>query len=63
MENKNIYDRRRERKTGRLNIRVSDRELEELNTISYEDDESISQVIRKAIRTYMAERSKKCKDE
>lgn len=62
VEQNRIYGRKRERKTGRLNIRMSDSELAQLSNISYEDDEPISQVIRKAIKTYVIERSKKDRD-
>ena len=39
-------------KRNRLNLRVDDDELEILNLISYEDEESISQIVRKAIKQY-----------
>ena len=39
-------------KRNRLNLRIADDELETLNLISYEDEESISQIIRKAIKMY-----------
>lgn len=44
---------RRERKKNKLNVRMSDSEIETLNRLSYEDDEPVSQIIRKAIRTYV----------
>ena len=43
----------RERKTNRLNMRVSNSEMELLNKMSYENDESISQIVRKAIKAYV----------
>lgn len=39
-------------KRNKLNLRIDDKELEILNAISFEDDESISQIVRKAIRQY-----------
>lgn len=39
-------------KRNKLNLRIDDEDLETLNTISFEDDESISQIVRKAIRQY-----------
>ena len=51
-KNKAMYTRKRERKTNRLNMRVSDSEMELLNKLSYENDESISQIVRKAIKAY-----------
>lgn len=41
-------------KRNKLNLRIDDDDLETLNMISYEDDESISQIVRKAIRQYDA---------
>ena len=48
--------RTRERKSNRINMRVSDSEMTLLNQLSYEDDESISQIVRKAIKAYFKER-------
>ena len=39
-------------KCNRLNLRVSDGELAIINTICVEDEESVSQVIRKALKQY-----------
>ena len=58
MDNKKIdskYPYKRERKTNRLNMRISDTELALLNKFSYETDESISQIIRKAIKAYIVD--------
>ena len=46
-------------KSNKLNLRIADDELEMLNTMSFEDDESVSQIVRKAIRTYNALRHNK----
>lgn len=50
---------KRERKTGRLNLRVSESEMKQINQISYEDDETVAQVIRKAIKAYINDREKR----
>lgn len=42
----------REPKTRRVEIKVSESEIELLNRISIEEDMPVSQVIRKAIRLY-----------
>ena len=42
----------RKRKNNKLNLRITDDEVDILNTISFEDDEPISQIVRKAIRQY-----------
>lgn len=47
------YGTKRERKTNRLNMRVSNSEMAMLNKMSYENDESISQIVRKAIKAYV----------
>ena len=44
--------RKRDSKNYKLNLRISNEELELLNSISFEDDEPISQVVRKAIKQY-----------
>lgn len=54
--NEASFTTQRARKTSRLNMRVSDTEMEILNRLSYEDDESISQVVRKAIKAYINDR-------
>lgn len=56
---KNVHIHKRERKTDRLNVRMSNSDMELLNKLSYESDESMSQIIRKAIRTYVKERQEK----
>ena len=43
---------RKKGKSNRINFRIDDEDLQLLNSISYEDDESMSQIIRKAIRQY-----------
>lgn len=56
-------ERTRKLKSNKLNLRISDDELAILNTISFEDVESVSQIVRKAIRTYDAIRRNKKKFE
>ena len=58
-ENRNEFGQchTRERKKNRINMRVSDSEMSLLNQLSYEDDESISQIVRKAIKAYFKERT------
>ena len=46
-------------KSNKLNLRVNDEELEILHMISFEDDEPISQVVRKAIKQYNTLRKNK----
>lgn len=41
-------------RNNRINLRIDDDELLILNSISYEDDESLSQIVRKAIKQYDA---------
>ena len=55
-QNEYMYSRKRERKTNRLSMRVSDSEMELLNKLSYENDESISQIVRKAIKAYISDK-------
>lgn len=55
-QNEYMHSRKRERKTNRLNMRVSDSEMELLNRLSYENDESISQIVRKAIKAYVSDK-------
>ena len=55
-QNEYMYSRKRERKTNRLNMRVSDSEMELLNKLSYENDETISQIVRKAIKAYASDK-------
>jgi hypothetical protein len=49
---KSADNQQRKSRNYKLNLRISDEELETLNSISFEDDESISQVVRKAIKQY-----------
>ena len=58
-EEKTTSTMKRERKDYKLNLRITDNELEVLNMISFEDDEPISQVVRKAIKVYDAIRKNK----
>lgn len=43
----------RERRNTRLNLRITDSEMELLNMASYEDEEPVSQLVRKAIKMYL----------
>ena len=52
----------RKPKPNKLQLRITDDELETLNTISFEDDESVSQVVRKAIRVYNTYRNNNKRD-
>lgn len=55
MENKkDSVEQKKRNKRNRLNLRIDDDEFETLNLISYEDDENISQIVRKAIKQYAA---------
>lgn len=45
--------RNRERKNNRINLRITDSEIEGLNIVSLNDDEPISQIVRKAIKMYV----------
>lgn len=53
MEEKNVTEQKKRNKRNRLNLRIDDDEYETLNLISYEDEESISQIVRKAIKQYV----------
>ena len=55
-QNEYMHSRKRERKTNRLNMRISVSEMELLNKLSYENDESISQIVRKAIKAYVGDK-------
>ena len=55
-QNEYMHSRKRELKTNRLNMRISDSEMELLNKLSYENDESISQIVRKAIKAYVSDK-------
>lgn len=46
-------EQRKKSKRNRLNLRIDDDELETLNAICFEDEESLSQVVRKAIKQYV----------
>ena len=52
-EETNKQEKRRERKNNRINLRITDSEIEGLNMVSINDDEPISQVVRKAIKMYV----------
>ena len=52
-EETNKQEKRRERKNNRINLRITDSEIEGLNMVSINDDEPISQVVRKAIKMYI----------
>ena len=55
MEKKNeTLEQKKRSKRNRLNLRIDDDEFETLNLISYEDEETISQIVRKAIKQYAA---------
>ena len=53
-KNKDTFVQKKKSKRNRLNLRIDDDEFETLNLISYEDEESISQIVRKAIKQYAA---------
>ena len=46
-------EQKKKSKRNRLNLRIDDEEMETLNSISFEDEESISQIVRKAIKQYV----------
>lgn len=46
-------------KSNVISIRIGEEEAESLNLISYEDDESISQIVRKAVKQYITLRNNK----
>lgn len=50
--------RGRERKSAKLNLRLSKSDVELLNRLSYEEDEPMSQIVRKAIKRYADGRDK-----
>jgi hypothetical protein len=43
---------KKKNKSNRLNLRISDDEFKILNLISFEDEETVSQIVRKAIKQY-----------
>lgn len=51
-EKREVNEQKKKNKRNRLNLRVSDDEFEILNHISFEDEETISQIVRKAIKQY-----------
>ena len=51
--------RDRERRDNRLNLRITESEMNQLNMASYEDDEPVSQLVRKAIKMYLNARRAK----
>lgn len=57
VKKENVRVRKRERKTNRLNMRMSDSEMTVLNRLSYENDEPVSQIVRKAIKAYVSDQS------
>ena len=54
MKKEKIFEEQKKKnKRNRINLRIDDDEFETLNSISFEDEESISQVVRKAIKQYI----------
>lgn len=51
--------RDKELRNTRLNLRITESEMESLNLASYEDEEPISQLVRKAIKMYLNARRTK----
>lgn len=51
--------RDKERRDNRLNLRITESEMDQLNMASYEDDEPVSQLVRKAIKMYLNARRTK----
>ena len=43
---------KKKNKSNRLNLRISDDEFKILSLISFEDEETVSQIVRKAIKQY-----------
>ena len=56
-EDKKTDELKKKSKRNRLNLRIDDDELETLNSISYEDEETISQIVRMAIKQYVTLRN------
>ena len=54
-------EQKKKSKRNRLNLRIDDDEMETLNSISFEDEESISQIVRKAIKQYVMLRNNRKK--
>lgn len=57
MNEKQNETTKKKSKRNRLNLRIDDNEMETLNSISFEDEESISQIVRKAIKQYVTLRN------
>ena len=57
MNEKQNETTKKKSKRNRLNLRIDDDEMETLNSISFEDEESISQIVRKAIKQYVTLRN------
>ena len=54
MKKEKVFEEQKKKnKRNRINLRIDDDEFETLNSISFEDEESISQVVRKAIKQYI----------
>lgn len=49
--------RKRELKDCKINLRISKSDFDVLNGISLKEDLPVSQIIRKAVRTYVNERN------
>lgn len=52
-ENQTEQSQSKERKNNRLNLRITDSEIAGLHMVSFNDDEPVSQIVRKAIRMYV----------
>lgn len=59
--NERQNEQKKKSKRNRLNLRIDDEEMETLNSISFEDEESISQIVRKAIKQYVMLRNNRKK--
>ena len=57
-EKKNVAEKseKKERKNNRINLRITDSEVDDLNLVIYKDDEPLSMVVRKAIKMYVSAR-------
>ena len=56
-EKKETTGHKREPKDCKINLRISKSDFDVLNGISMKEDLPISQIIRKAVRTYVNERN------
>jgi predicted DNA binding CopG/RHH family protein len=54
-EKKNVVNHKRELKDCKVNLRISKSDFDVLNNISLKEDLPMSQLIRKAVRTYVDE--------